>query len=158
MLRPASQHPRLKTLNKKDSIKVLKHYGFPDFPDGQLRTTIADYLKFVQLILNNGKIENKQFIDENIIELFHTVQYTDVNQHQAVAWNYNEFENFLYYILMKRLPSHTGGDPGVATVVSYDPKNKIAAVVFMNSPPITFKGGKILYLDLPKKLLKVAKK
>lgn len=144
--------------NKKDSIKILKHYGFPDFPDGQLRTTTADYLKFVQLILNEGKIENKQFIDKKIIKLFHTVQYPDIHKHQAVAWNYNEFENFLYYILMKRFPSHTGGDPGVATVVSYDPKNKIAAVVFMNSPPVTFKGGKILYLDIPKKLLKEAKK
>ena len=144
--------------NKKDSIKILKHYGFPDFPDGQLRTTARDYLKFVQLILNNGKIENKQFIEKNIIELFHTVQYPDVNKYQAIAWNYNEFENFLYYILMKRLPSHTGGDPGVATVVSYDPKNKIAAIVFMNSPPVTFKGGKVLYLDIPKRLLKVARK
>lgn len=144
--------------NKGDTVKILKHYGFPDFPDGQLRTTTSDYLKFVQLILNNGKIKNKQFIDKKIIELFHTVQYPEVHKHQAIAWNYNEFENLLYYILMRRLPSHTGGDPGVATVVSYDPKNKIAAVVFMNSPPNTFTGGKILYLDLPKKLLKEAKK
>ena len=140
--------------NKNKSVKVLKHYGFPDFPDGQLRTTTNDYLKFIQLILNSGKIKDKQFIDKQIIELFHTVQYPKIHKHQAIAWNYNEFENFLYYVFMRRLPSHTGGDPGVATVVSYDPKNKIAAVVFMNSPPITFKGGKILYLDLPKKLLK----
>jgi CubicO group peptidase (beta-lactamase class C family) len=144
--------------NKNDSTKVLKHYGFPDFPDGQLRTTTKDYLKFVELILNKGRINDEQYIDEKIIELFHTVQYPKTHKHQAVAWNYNEFENFLYYILMKRLPSHTGGDPRVATVVSYDPKNKIAAVVFMNSPPVTFKSGKILYLDLPKKLLKEAKK
>ncbi len=144
--------------NKNESIKVLKHYGFPDFPDGQLRTTVKDYLKFIQLILNNGKIKDKQFIDKEIIELFYTVQYPEINKYQAISWNYNEFENFLYYVLMRRLPSHTGGDPGVATVVTYDPKNKIAAVVFMNSPPVTFKGGKILYLDLPKKLLKESKK
>lgn len=58
---------------------------------------------------------------------------------------------------MKRLPSHTGGDPGVATVASYDPWNKVAAVVFMNSPPVTFRVGKILYLDLVKKLMIQAK-
>jgi CubicO group peptidase (beta-lactamase class C family) len=144
--------------NKMDSIKVLKHYGFPDFPDGQLRTTTKDYLKFIQLILNKGRIKDSQFIDEKIIELFHKVQYPKIHKHQAIAFNYNEFENFLYYIFMKRLPSHTGGDPGVATVVSYDIEYNVAAVVFMNSPPKTFKGGKILYLDLPKKLLKEAKK
>jgi CubicO group peptidase (beta-lactamase class C family) len=143
---------------KNDSIEVLKHYGYPDFPDGQLRTTAADYLKFIALILNEGKIGGRPFIDARIIEQFHTVQYPEVHKHQAVAWNYNEFDNFLYYLLMRRLPSHTGGDPGVATVVSYDPKQKTGAVVFMNSPPKTFRGGKILYLDLPKKLLKAAKK
>ena len=150
--------PHVLPENKTDSLQMLKHYGFPDFPDGQLRTTTEDYLKFVKLILNKGKIDEQQFIEKEIIQLFHTVQFPDVHKYQAVAWNYDEFENRLYYFLMKRLPSHTGGDPGVATVVSYDPVNKIAAVVFMNSPPVTFKGGKILYLDLIRKLLKEAKK
>lgn len=141
---------------KSDSLKILPHYGYPDFPDGQLRTTTEDYLKFVRIILNEGKIDNKQFIDSGIIKQFNVVQYPGVHKYQAVAWNYDEFESWLYYLLFQRLPSHTGGDPGVATVASCDPKNKIAAVVFMNSPPVTFKGGKTLYLDLPKKLLKEA--
>jgi len=137
--------------------KVLKHYGYPDFPDGQLRTTVKDYIQIVKLILNKGLVSNKRFIKEETINLFHTVQFPSVNKYQAIAWNFNEFENGLYYLLMPRLPSHTGGDPGVATVVSYNPKNKTGAIVFLNSPPVTFRGGKILYLDIPRKLLNLAK-
>ena len=148
---------KLPEKNAEDqSIKALKHYGFPDYPDGQLRTTVSDYLKFVQLILNEGKVNNQQFIKKEVIALFHTVQYPEVHKHQAIAWNYDEFDNWLYYTLMRRLPSHTGGDPGVATVVSYNPDNQTAAVVFLNTPPVTFRGGKIFYLDLVKRLFKEA--
>lgn len=150
--------PHVLPEEKSEKIKILPHYGFPDYPDGQLRTTTSDYLKFVRLILNEGKIGNEQFIHPDIINQFHQVQYPEIHKHQAIAWNWDEFENWMYYLLFRRLPSHTGGDPGVASVVSYDPENGIAAVVFMNSPPVTFKGGKILYLDIPKKLLKEARK
>ncbi len=150
--------PHVLPSKKSDSIKILPHYGYPDFPDGQLRTTTEDYLKLVRVILNEGKIGTNQFIDSDIIKQFQTVQFPEVHKHQAIAWNYDEFENWLFYLLFKRLPSHTGGDPGIASVASYNPKNGTAAVVFMNSPPVTFKGGKILYLDLPKKLLKTAER
>lgn len=153
----ARPHTLPEKRSNSDTIKVLKHYGFPDFPDGQLRTTVTDYLKFVNLILNDGVLDGRQFIRKDIIQLFHQVQFPKTHKYQAVAWNYDEFENWLYYLLMRRLPSHTGGDPGVATVVSYDPEQKIAAVVFTNSPPTTFQGGKILYLDLIKRLLKEAR-
>ena len=112
---PNIAKPHVLPENKNDSIKVLKHYGYPDFPDGQLRTTAEDYLKFIQLILNEGQIKKEQFIAKEVIALFHSIQFPDVHKHQAVAWNYDEFDNWLYYLLMKRLPSHTGGDPGVAT-------------------------------------------
>ena len=138
--------------------EVLKHYGYPDYPDGQLRTTVEDYLKFQRLILNEGSLEGKRFISSEVIRQFHTIQFPSVAPHQAVAWNYNEFDNRLYYLLMRRLPSHTGGDPGVAAVTSFDPKRGTAAVIFVNSPPNTFWGGKIFYLDMLKMLLRVAER
>lgn len=146
--------PHILAEKKNDSIQVLPHYGYPDYPDGQLRTTVADYAKLIELILNKGKIDGRSFIKPEYIEAFLEVQYGDVHKWQALAWNYNEFENVLYYLLMPRLPSHTGGDPGVASVISFDPEKQSGAIVFVNSPPNTFRGGKIFYLDMVRKLLK----
>ncbi len=147
--------------DKKSELKeprVLKHYGYPDFPDGQLRTTVSDYSRLIKLILNDGNIDGKSFLKKETIALFYTIQFPDVHKYQAVAFNFDEFDHWLYYLFIKRYPSHTGGDPGVATLTSYDPNKKIAAIIFLNSPPTSFKGGKIFYLDIPKKLLKQEKK
>jgi CubicO group peptidase (beta-lactamase class C family) len=150
--RPHEMHPS----TKKDprEPEILNHYGYADFPDGQLRTTVADYARFLQLFLNDGKVNGKAFIQPSTVQEFIRIQYPEVAKHQAIAWNYNEFESFIYYLLMPRLPSHTGADPGVATVVSFDPKTRSAGIIFSNSPTITFKGQKIFYQEMMKKLLK----
>ena len=58
------------------------------------------------------------------------------------------------YQIMPRLPSHTEADPGVATVVSFDPETRSGGIIFSNSPTITFGGQKIFYQEMMKKLLK----
>jgi hypothetical protein len=45
-------------------------------------------------------------------------------------------------------------DPGVATVVSFDPETCSAGIIFSNSPTISFKGQKIFYQEMMKKLLR----
>lgn len=138
--------------------KVLNHYGYPDYPDGQIRTTTADYSRFIQLFLNDGMVNGKQFLSKTSIDDFLKVQYPNKFKYQAIAWNYNEFDNWIYYLLMPRLPSHTGADPGVATVVSFDPENKIGAIIFTNSPPQGFINQKHFYQEVLKRLLKEAKR
>ncbi|MGB5170664.1 MAG: serine hydrolase [Eudoraea sp.] len=138
--------------------KVLNHYGYPDYPDGQIRTTTADYSRFIQLFLNDGMVNGKQFLSKTSIDDFLKVQYPNKFKYQAIAWNYNEFDNWIYYLLMPRLPSHTGADPGVATVVSFDPENKIGAIIFTNSPPQGFINQKRFYQEVLKRLLKEAKR
>ncbi|MTI39250.1 serine hydrolase domain-containing protein, partial [Fulvivirga lutimaris] len=54
--------PHVLADNKDDSIRVLPHYGYPDYPDGQLRTTVKDYAKTIELIFNDGKVGGSSFI------------------------------------------------------------------------------------------------
>jgi len=134
--------------------EVLNHYGYADFPDGQLRTTVSDYAQVIKLLINEGRINGEVFIQASTVKKFLSIQYPEVAKHQAIAWNYNEFESFIYYLLMPRLPSHTGADPGVATVVSFDPENRSGGIIFSNSPTTKFKGQKIFYQEMMKKLLR----
>ena len=138
--------------------QVLNHFGYPGYPAGQLRTTVTDYAQILKLMINNGKVDGNQFIKKETIKEFLAVQYPEVGKWRAISWSYNEFDNFIYYLLMPRLPSHTGLDPGMSTVVSFDPVTKTGVLVFSNSPTTTFRTEKILYLDMVKKLFKEAKK
>jgi CubicO group peptidase (beta-lactamase class C family) len=133
--------------------EVLNHYGYPDYPDGQLRTTVSDYAQMVKLMINDGKVDGKPFLEKETVDEFLHIQFPGAAKHQAIAWNYNEFDNFLYYLLMPRLPAHTGADPGVATVVSFDREKKTGGIIFSNSPTSTFKEQKIFYQEMMKKLL-----
>lgn len=154
-------HPHeLTPPSKKEpgEVKVLNHYGYPDFPDGQLRCTVSDYAQIVKLMINDGQVDGTDFIKKETVDEFLRIQYPSVAKHQAIAWNYNEFDNFIYYLLMPRLPSHTGADPGVATLVSFDRENKTGGIIFSNSPTNSFKERKIFYQEMMKKLLKEGEK
>ncbi|WP_341226602.1 serine hydrolase domain-containing protein [uncultured Arcticibacterium sp.] len=143
-------------ISKKSETKMYPHYGYPDFPDGQLRTTVVDYAKFLEIFLNEGIANGQQFLKQETVKDFLKVQFPAVHKHQAISWNYDEMESFIYYRFMPRLASHTGGDPGVATVISFDPSTKTAAIVFTNSPPYSTLKAKNLYLDMVKRLLRAA--
>ena len=138
--------------------QILKHFGYPEYPAGQLRTTVTDYAQILKLMVNEGRVDGNQFLSKKTMEVFLEVQYPEVGKWRAISWSYNEFENPLYYLLMPRLPSHTGLDPGMSTVVSFDPKTKTGMLIFSNSPTTTFRTEKIIYLDMVKKLYKEAKK
>jgi CubicO group peptidase (beta-lactamase class C family) len=142
---------------------VLNHYGFPSFPDGQLRTTATDYAQVLKLMINRGKVNETTFLKEETIDEYLEIQYPEVAKYQAIAWNYNEFDAFLYkvvaprYLFMRKLPGHSGYDPGVDTFATFDPKKKTGVVIILNSPIIQLKGVRI-YHKMIKKLFKEAKK
>jgi CubicO group peptidase (beta-lactamase class C family) len=138
--------------------QILNHFGYPGYASGQLRTTVTDYSQILKLMVNEGKVKGNQFISKKTIDEFLTVQYPEADKWQAISWNYNEFENFIYNLIMPRRPSHTGLDPGISTVVSFDPKAKTGVLVFSNSPTTTFRTEKIIYMDMVRKLFKEANK
>jgi CubicO group peptidase (beta-lactamase class C family) len=142
---------------------VLNHYGFPSFPDGQLRTTAMDYAQILKLMINRGKVNETTFLKEETIDEYLEIQYPEVAKYQAIAWNYNEFDAFLYkvvaprYLFMRKLPGHSGYDPGVDTFATFDPKKKTGVVIILNSPIIQLKGVRI-YHKMIKKLFAEGKK
>ncbi len=138
--------------------QILTHFGYPGYPSGQLRTTVTDYAQILKLLVNDGQVDGKQFLTKKTIDEFLTVHYPEADKWQALCWNYNGFENFVYNLIMPRRPSHTGLDPGMSTVVSFDREAKTGALVFSNSPTTTLRSEKIIYLDTIKRLFKEAEK
>ena len=142
---------------------VLNHYGYPSFPDGQLRTTATDYAQILKLMINRGKVNETTFLKEETIDEYLEIQYPDIAKYQAICWNYSENDDFLYkvvaprYIFARRLPGHSGYDPGAVTYITFDPKKKAGIIIFLNSEIIQLKGVRI-YHQMIKKLFKEGKK
>jgi CubicO group peptidase (beta-lactamase class C family) len=138
--------------------QILKHFGYPGYASGQLRTTVTDYAQYLKMMINDGQVDGKQFIAKKTVDEFLTVQFPEADKWQALCWNYDEFENSIYNLIMPRRPSHTGLDPGMNSVVSFDPLEKTGVLIFSNSPTTTFWSEKIIYLDMVKRLFKEAEK
>jgi len=113
-----------KTYINKDStgLKFNGHNGYPDYPAGQLRTSISDFSKLLSGYLNS---DNSKFIikKETISQITPTPQ---ISQNGYFTWFLTAMNNNLYY-------SHEGGDTGVRTVVMIDVNNKNAIVIFANA-------------------------
>lgn len=138
--------------------QILKHFGYPGYPSGQLRTTVTDYAQLLKLMVNQGEVEGIPFLSKETVEEFLSVQYPEVARWQAISWSYNEFENFLYNLIMPRRPSHTGLDPGMNSVVSFDPLEKTGVLIISNSPTTNLWNQKMIYLDMVRRLFKEAEK
>jgi CubicO group peptidase (beta-lactamase class C family) len=142
----------------KGDFTVMNHYGYPTVADGQLRTSVTEYAQIIKIMLNNGMSGDSVYLRKATIDTILAVQFTKVNKWQAIAWNYNEFDNWLYYLLMPRLASHTGVDPGVNTVTSFDPKTKTGVILFSNVLTTKLKAQRIFYQAMVKRLQKEARR
>ena len=113
-----------KTYINKDStgLKFKGHNGYPDYPAGQLRTSVSDFSKLLAGYLNS---DNSKFIltKETISRITPTPYLT---QNGYFTWFLSAINNNLYY-------SHEGGDTGVRTVVILDVRKKNAIAIFANA-------------------------
>lgn len=127
----------------RSGTEALPHYGYPSYPDGQLRTTVGDYGRFMTIFFPGGDL-----LSTSVREEFLRVQFPEVHMYQALAWNYDEFENGIIRRMIGIVPAHTGGDPGVATIAVMNPENRTAVVIFTNGFRTNNKGIIALYVKI----------
>lgn len=103
-------------------LKFKGHNGYPDFPGGQLRTSISDFSNLLVAYLNS---ENNKFIlqKETTLKITPTPQISHEGFH---TWFLTAINDHLYY-------NHSGGDTGVRTIVIMDVDQKKGIIIFANS-------------------------
>ena len=99
----------------------LAHYGYPTWPDGQLRASLHDTAKILALLMNDGRAGNAQLLSPATVADMLRPQVPSSRDSQGlfVQWKHG-------------LAGHMGGDDGVLTFVSFDPKTRVGAVVLIN--------------------------
>lgn len=114
-----------KTYVQNDSIQTYEfkgHNGYPDYPAGQLRTSIYDFSQYISGYMN---VSDSSFI----ISPATAKQLTPnpvLGHNGFYTWYLTASNNRIYY-------SHDGRDLGASTIVVMDVKRKNAIIIFANT-------------------------
>jgi len=131
---------RLKDLNiSKIAIPYLykggkyipnPHYGMlVVYPAASMRTSVEELSHFLIAHMNGGIYKNVRILNESTVELMHTKHYPPHDRRNGYGLGWNIKEN----IFGKKEIGHSGGWPGVHTLMLFRPDDKTAIIIFTNS-------------------------
>jgi CubicO group peptidase (beta-lactamase class C family) len=95
-----------------------RHYGYPDYPDGQLRSGTAELSRFLIAMLQGGQIEGVRILDSTTVDTMTTVQVPNVTPSSdiGIIWH-----RYWRDCLDDWIWVHGGSDAGVRTEVIFCP-------------------------------------
>ena len=102
------------------------HYGYADYPDGQLRSSIADLSRFLAAISNGGAIGQDRILQPQTVDALLSPPVPAVDDGQFVFWYRSD-------VAGRSVVGHNGGDLGVATNMVFSPETGIGVIVLMNA-------------------------
>ena len=101
----------------------LELYSFPNYPDGLLRTSVRELSFFLLAIMNGGKCNQVRILEKSTLkEMLQPLVETEDGQ--GLCWHQIKFED---------LWGHSGGDPGVATYMFFNPRTRTGVITFQNN-------------------------
>lgn len=111
--------------------ETMEHYGFADYPNGQLRSTINNLANFTLAYLQDGSFNNQQLLNKTSINEMLKVQKPNIDDTQGLSFYTKEInlENGGFETLW----GHNGGERGASTDLYFNPDNKIGVVVISNA-------------------------
>ena len=103
-----------------------QHYGYSDYPSGQLRTTSNSLAKFMGSYINNGIFNGNRILEAETVEMIKSIPYPNINSGQGLIWYYKNANG-------RNLFGHNGGDTGVSTEMFISFSNNLGVVLLTNS-------------------------
>lgn len=135
------------TLYAKPKVE-LPYYSLITYPDGGLITSISDMAKYLSELIKgysgNGTILKKTSYDELFKEQLTSENIPDQDD-DGDAYD-DEYNTGIFMgFTPKGYIGHTGGDPGIATFMFFNPKSKTGKVMMINTSVRDSAGVKEFY-------------
>ena len=121
-----------------DNYVPYGHNGYPDWPAGQLRTSISDLAKFLAIYSNGGIGESGRLIDSRIIDVL-SPQDAQLGFH---TWFQRGLSNG------EVIYQHGGGDIGVRTLMAFNRAENRGIVVLTNGESSLLSIAENIYLAI----------
>jgi len=104
-------------------------YGFADYPNGQLRSTVLDLGNFMIAVLNGGTFAENTILNPSSVDEMLSFQIPAIDATQGLNW----YQTLLYHSSgQEMLWCHSGGESGVNTHLFLDTQNDIGLCVLTN--------------------------
>ena len=105
-------------------------YGFPDYPDGQLRTTVVSLAKFLLMNMQYGRFGNIRVLDSTTVDLMRTVQFPSIDPTQGLIW-------YKSLLGSRQIWGHSGGYNGYTSEMWMDPQQNEGVIILTNLDGVT---------------------
>jgi CubicO group peptidase (beta-lactamase class C family) len=109
----------------EDRYRAYGQYGYPDYPDGQLRTTAVSLARFLSVFVRGGELDGVRLLQQDTVREMRSSQVPDEIHGQGLVW----------YVLFRhgeRYWGHNGGDSGVATQMFFRPTDGVGVITLAN--------------------------
>lgn len=105
---------------------TLPHFGFPDYPDGQLRADAHAMARFVGAVSKGGTLDGVTLLDAPLVEAMLEPQVPELEPDQGLLW-------YRWTLDGETVVGHNGGEEGTSTEILIRPSDGLGLVVLMNS-------------------------
>lgn len=104
------------------SHRALQHYTFTDYPNGGLRSTAPDLLRFLNAL--HGVGNSPTLLKPTTVQEMHRTQIPDLEDEMGLhVFKMEGCNNFW---------GHEGGEDGTSTVIAFQPDENIAVILLAN--------------------------
>jgi CubicO group peptidase (beta-lactamase class C family) len=127
-----SKHATLYVAQSGLSIPIPLYEG-TTYPDGGVRTSVADLSRFFIALLNDGVFQEARILDKRSVDEMLRFQYTEGNKPDNVSLQ--EVNSGLFWQTKFNVTriGHGGSDPGVRTWMLADLAKSMGVVMFTNT-------------------------
>lgn len=126
---------------------LLPYYSLITYPDGNFITSSEDLGKYLSELIKgyagNGTLLSKESYREYFKEQLTSKNYLKRNEKNPYSDEYN-LGIFIGFSVAGNI-GHTGGDPGVGSLMFFDPKSKIGRILIVNTNINDKKGNDEFY-------------
>jgi len=113
---------------KLQRYNTLPSYGFADYPDGALKTSVLDYFNFITMFLNGGLFNGVQVLSSASVSLMTTLV--------PIRGEYDRQTYGMWEIFKgQEVVGHDGGERGWRSFAGFDPVSKDGIIWFANTWP-----------------------
>ena len=106
-------------------LVAVPHYGYPDYPDGQLRSSVADLGRYAAALLSQGSLDGEQLLTPESVDALFTPPLS-AYEDQGVFWFRGEMRGHACW-------GHSGGDLGVQTDLKLFPESGFGIAILINT-------------------------